>query len=448
MLTVIPAGRRELLAVVVVLYNVPIIAIGPMLEVLLTGNGPKIVMAALSVFFVTLVGTLAGFAAADQRMLDVVRAAGGGSRAAMRKVRIRAALPSIFAGMAAGVPFAIVGAMVGEFFGGQNYGLGVMLVQALDSLNAARVWGIALVVAIIGGLGLVIAQSAVRLLMPWGQRATLATAMAQPPAIRSSRFGRVPRGLASTAITVLIILAIWVGGAKLLNLPPYVMKMPGDIWRYLVSDPGAGENRSAVLSALATSLEQAIAGCLIGIALGAGIAIVTSLRKSLRPVLMMPVIALSSVPYLALVPILAVGIGRGSAMTLALAAIIALLPTVVNLQTGISSAPTELADLLRACGAGRWTIARKLDIPAAVPSLFTALRIAAPWALYGVILAEFLATGGGAGGAITNAAEIGDYDAAWSGAIAVTIASALLFVLVGSIERRALRRFGAAGGHL
>ena len=54
-------------------------------------------------------------------------------------------------------------------------------------------------------------------------------------------------------------------------------------------------------------------------------------------------------------------------------------------------------------------------------------------------------TGGarGIGGAITNAAEIGNYNAAWSGAILVTIATALLYVAVGAVEQSAHRRFAA-----
>jgi sulfonate transport system permease protein len=443
MLALLPAGRRQLMMVVVVLYNIPIIAVAPLLEVLLSGDGPKIVMAALSVFFVTLLGTLAGFAAADSRSLDVVKAAGGGAWAMLRIVRIRAAMPSIFAGMAAGVPFAIVGAMVGEFFGGQTNGLGIMLVQALDNLNAARVWGIAVIVAIVGGAGLAIAEGLVRVLMPWSQTtAGVSVLLEQQPGSRGW-VARTRDAIASLLITVLALLAIWVGGAKLLNLPPYVVRMPWDIWRYTVSEAGAEANRSALLGPLATSVGQALAGCGIGLLIGAAIAAATSLLRSLRPLVMPPVVALSSIPYLALVPILSVAIGRGAMMPLALGAIIALLPTVVNLQTGLASAPPALSDVLRASGASRLTILRRVEVPAACPYLFTSLRIAVPWALYGVILAEFLATGGGIGGAITNAAEIGNYNAAWSGAILVTIATALLYVAVGAVEQNVYRRFAA-----
>jgi sulfonate transport system permease protein len=445
LLALIPRGRRELMAIVVIFYNAPIIAVAPLVEVLLNGDWPKILMAALSVFFVTLVGTLAGFAAADPRTLDVVRAAGGGRWSTLWKVRVRAALPSTFAGIAAGVPFAIVGAMVGEFFGGQAYGLGVMLVAALDDLNAARVWGIALVVAVIGGAGLWLTQAAVRALTPWDRRSVIGSARAALSATRTAGLrARAASALASAAITVAVIIGVWVGGSKLLNLPPYVVRMPWNIWDYLFTGSGASANLSALLSSLLTSVGQALAGCVIGVVIGTAIAMTMSSRRFLRVVLLPPVVALSSVPYLALVPILSVAIGRGAAMNYALGAIIALLPTVVNLEAALSSAPVDLVDVLRASGARGATILRTVQVPAALPALFTALRIAAPWALYGVILAEFLSTGGGIGGAITNAAEIGDYNAAWAGAIAATIASALLYVSVGVLERAASDRFGIA----
>jgi ABC-type nitrate/sulfonate/bicarbonate transport system permease component len=448
LLAMLPVGRRELMAVVVTLYNLPVIAIGPLVEVLLSGDWPKIVMAALSVFFVTLVGVLAGFAAADARLLDVAKATGAGRLTAILKVRLWSAGPSIAAGIAAGVPFAIVGAMVGEFFGGQSFGLGVMLVQALDNLNAARVWSIALCVALLGGVGMAAVRAAGRVLMPWGE-----SAMAASPAGLSVAAGGMRRGwlltlrtLISAVITILLLLGFWVGSIKVLGLQPFLARSPADIWHYLVTDPNAAASRGQLLRALASTFWLAIGGCAIGVAVGSLIAVAITTSRLLGGVIMPAVVVLSSIPYLALVPILAVALGRSTLMNLTLAALIALLPTVVNVRAGLQSARSDLRDLLRAAGASRWALLRHVYFPTAVPSLFTSLRIAAPWSLLGVILGEWLATGGGIGGAMVDQAVIGDYNAAWSSATAVTVGSVALYIAVGSAERFVLRRYGSGAG--
>jgi sulfonate transport system permease protein len=403
------------------------------------------VMAALSVFFVTLVGTLAGMNAADRGALDVVRAAGGGRWSAIRKVRVWSATPAIAASLAAGVPFAIVGAMVGEFFGGQSFGLGVMLVQALDNLNSARVWGIALVVAVIGGAGLAVTRAAARWLLPWGGPSG---AFAQLAATGRRTVGRVAQAagaVTSAVVTVGILLAIWIGSVKILGLQPYVIRMPSDIWQFLFTEPGAAANRAQLIGSLAATLELAMAGCAIGVLTGGGLAVLVVLTRSLEPVVVPVVVALSSVPYLALVPILSVALGRTVTMDLALAAVIALLPTVVIVRAGLQSASAELGDVLRAAGGNRWTLLRLVQCPAALPSMFTSLRIAAPWSLLGVIFGEWLSTGGGIGGAMVDQAVSGNYNAAWSDAVAVTIASVALYAAVASAEHVVLRRY--ADGH-
>ena len=60
-------------------YCLPIIAIAPILQIMFNGQTPKIILAALSVFFTTLVGTLVGLRSADKTTLDVIHAYGGGA---------------------------------------------------------------------------------------------------------------------------------------------------------------------------------------------------------------------------------------------------------------------------------------------------------------------------------------------------------------------------------
>src|ERR1700734_542734 len=82
-----PLAEPALLRVVLATYCMPVIAIGPILQIVLNGTAPKIALAAMSVLFTTLIGALSGLRSADTTSLDLVSAYGGGTFAQLPKVR-------------------------------------------------------------------------------------------------------------------------------------------------------------------------------------------------------------------------------------------------------------------------------------------------------------------------------------------------------------------------
>lgn len=162
----LPVVEKALLRVGIATYALPIIAVAPILQVALTGNQPKVALAALACFFTTLISTLLGLRSADPAMLDLVRAYGGGRWLQLRKVRAKAALPSIFTGLKIAAPAAVLGAIVGEWMGGQQ-GLGIAMVASEQSLQISRTWGLAIVSAGIGGLAYAATALLALILLPW-----------------------------------------------------------------------------------------------------------------------------------------------------------------------------------------------------------------------------------------------------------------------------------------
>jgi ABC-type nitrate/sulfonate/bicarbonate transport system permease component len=142
--------ERGLLRVAIMTYCLPVIAIGPIFQIVFDGDTPKVILAAMSVFFTTLIGALVGLRSADRTSLELVRAYGGGSWTQMQKVRVRASLPSLFAALKLAAPAALLGAIIGEYLGGES-GLGVAMIASEQSLNVERTWGIALVATAVAG---------------------------------------------------------------------------------------------------------------------------------------------------------------------------------------------------------------------------------------------------------------------------------------------------------
>jgi ABC-type nitrate/sulfonate/bicarbonate transport system permease component len=168
---VAPILERPLTRLGVVSYCLPILAIAPILSVTFHGQAPNIALAALAVFFTTLVGTLVGLRSADQTSLDMVHAYGGGEVKKLTKVRLRAALPSVFAALQIAAPAAILGAIIGDYFGAER-GLGVAMVAAQTGLEIPRTWGLSIAAAALAGTAYGITGFVGRLVSPWAPRAT------------------------------------------------------------------------------------------------------------------------------------------------------------------------------------------------------------------------------------------------------------------------------------
>ena len=150
----------------VAVYCLPLLALGPILQIVAPGSAAKIVLAALAVFYTTMVCCVVGLRSADPASIDVVRAAGGGRRRSFVAVRVPAALPALFAGLRIAAPAALLGAIVGEYLGGQR-GLGVAMIQSQSSFDVARTWGLAVVMGLTVGVVYAAMGILSRVLLPW-----------------------------------------------------------------------------------------------------------------------------------------------------------------------------------------------------------------------------------------------------------------------------------------
>ncbi|WP_293787515.1 ABC transporter permease subunit, partial [uncultured Aeromicrobium sp.] len=128
-------------------------------------------LAALAVFFTTLVGATTAFRAADRAALDVVTVSGGGALARLRKVQLVSAVPGILAALRIAAPAALLGAIIGEYLGGVDRGLGPAMINAQQSLLFPRIWAIALVCSAVAGLAYAALGILARVFAPWAPAA-------------------------------------------------------------------------------------------------------------------------------------------------------------------------------------------------------------------------------------------------------------------------------------
>ena len=164
----IPIIERPLVQLSVVSYCLPIVAIGPVFAIVFSGQTPKVALAGMAVFFTTLIGMLLGLRSVDASSLDLVRAYGGGRVQQLLKVRMRFSLPSLFAALRIAAPAAVLGAIIGEYLGGDR-GLGVAMINSEQQLDITRTWGIALIATLVGSVGYGLVALVGHLAVPWGR---------------------------------------------------------------------------------------------------------------------------------------------------------------------------------------------------------------------------------------------------------------------------------------
>ena len=172
-----------------------------------------------------------------------------------------------------------------------------------------------------------------------------------------------------------------------------------DLWLYLL--------HSALFTARA-----AAAGFLFGALVGFALGLVLSQFQVLRRGIMPYVVASQTIPILALAPIVVRGLGSVSiggspppdwVRVAVIAAYLTFFPVTVNTLRGLESVDPRALELMHSYAAPRWTVIRKLRVPAALPYIFTALKIAATASVVGAIIGEESASiADGLGGAIIN----------------------------------------------
>jgi ABC-type nitrate/sulfonate/bicarbonate transport system permease component len=168
-------------------------------------------------------------------------------------------------------------------------------------------------------------------------------------------------------------------------------------------------------------------------------AIATSWPRAETPVMRFGVI-LDSVPLIALTPILMVWVGNGLTPRILIAGMAALFPLLVGAVQGFKSVDRSALELFHLLAASRWQRLRKLAWPSALPYLFAALKIAAPLAILGALIAEWISADRGLGIMMIYALFSFDVPLAWLTIIAVCCLAVLAYGLVVVTERITIGR--------
>jgi len=432
-----PVTERLARGINIAIFALPPIAIVPVLVIALPGEGARLALAAVAVYFPTMTAMTVGLRDIDPRAVDVVRAYGGGEGAVMRWIRLRSSLPALLGGLRVAAPNAVLGAILAEFGSGSRFGLGAYLLGSLGRADPARLWGIGLAATAIAGLGYALAALAASRVTEASRAVTIA-AGALPSAARTRLTD--PRRIAIFVASLLLPFAVWwlllwVGG-----LSPIIAKTPLGVFEYLFLPPTGESARQRLLSALVETLPVTVLGMAAGLGVAFLLAVLGSVRPGIVRALMPIALVTQTMPLVALTPLLVLIFGRGIAVTIAITVSVTFFPAYVTLAQGLAMVPRAAFDLVRAYGAEGWKAMRLVALPASLPYVFAAARLAVPRALLGVMIAEWLATGRGLGNLLNQSRGYLDYGMIWSVALTSVLVSVALYQMAVVLERAATRR--------
>jgi sulfonate transport system permease protein len=431
---------RTVMQVAVIIHAMPLLAIAPILAVVLPGDQPKVALAALAVFFPSLIASVIGLRSTDTSLLALIHAFGGRSRHVLWKVKAPASLPWVLAGLRVAAPSATLGAILGEFLGGDR-GIGVAMVNAMASLDTPRVWGLAIAASGLASAGFAVLAGISRMLVTWTPPLSVSSwSSTNRPSTVGQRFAR---GIGETALTLLILVGCWWSLLAVFRPSPFFAKSPADVLSAVLSGPQALLNRHRLSQALTITLVDAVSGFFAGISVAIAAAVVFTLFPILARVFMPLAIGLRTVPVIAMTPLLVLLFGRGLLGTAIITTIITFFPTFATVLQGLRAASQEAIDLLRVYGASDWLVMLKVRLPSAIPSLFASARLSILSSILGAIVAEWLSTGRGLGSLMVTARAEFQFTLLWAAGALVTLVSATFYGVLSGLEGYYLQRFYA-----
>jgi len=147
-------------------------------------------------------------------------------------------------------------------------------------------------------------------------------------------------------------------------------------------------------------------------------------------------IAFNAIPKVAVVPILIIWFGIGTIPAIFTAFLISFFPIVVNVATGLATTEPELQDVLRALGASKLDIVRKVGIPRSMPYFFGSLKVAITLAFVGSVVSETIGANSGLGQMMLAAQAGFNVELVFAGVMALAILGIALYAITALIEKR------------
>lgn len=230
------------------------------------------------------------------------------------------------------------------------------------------------------------------------------------------------------------LLGLWEWGAATGSVNTFLFGSPGTIFGHL----GRMFADGSVWNDAWITGSETLAGFALGNMLGTAIGLLLWYSRFLSRVLQPFILALGSIPIVALAPIVIVWFGTGFSSKLAMATLSVVVVALVISYKGAVGVDPDQINLMRSLGATRNQIFRYLIVPASLTDIFAGLKLTVGFALVGAIVGEFMSSADGLGHAIFKAGSLYIIPKVFAELVVTMSLALLLSAIVSKVERALL----------
>ena len=230
--------------------------------------------------------------------------------------------------------------------------------------------------------------------------------------------------------TVLLI-ALWTFVCVYGNLPTVVLPTPDKVLNAFIA------RFDLIVSEGWVTLKETLYGFILALVVGIPMAVAVANSRAMNRMFYPLLIGLQSVPKVALAPIILVWLGTGMESKLAIVWLVAFFPIIVDTVAGLRSTPRELLELARSLRATPMQVFLKVQLPAALPFIFTGAKVAITLAVIGAVIGEFVGSSEGLGFLLLSATSQLDSPLAFAALFALSFLGMFVYLLVELAERLA-----------
>ena len=224
-----------------------------------------------------------------------------------------------------------------------------------------------------------------------------------------------------------VLLALW--WAASLKVPSFILPSPAQALATLAVPRYDWARHTLVTAA------EVFGGFGLATLIGVTLAVIFNWSAPVRRAVQPPLVTLNMIPKVAMAPLFIVWLGYGIGPNTVITFTICFFPIVINTARGLKEVEPDLIDLVRVIRASRWQIFRKIELPSALPFVFSGMRIASVLAVAGSIVGEFIGSERGLGYLMMSVQSTLDTPAMFMALILVTLIGVLLYALVAFAER-------------
>lgn len=234
------------------------------------------------------------------------------------------------------------------------------------------------------------------------------------------------------ALLAFVLLAAWQAYATLGGVDDFLLPAPTEIAGALVDD------RRLLWSDFQVTAAEVLLGIVVAIVAGVACALAIHLSQTLRRTVYPLLIASQTIPIVIIAPLLVAWLGYDLAPKLAIVALVCFFPVTVTALDGLRSVDPEVRKLMRTLDASRLQTLRRVELPWALPAIFSGVRIAVTVAVIGAVLAEQAGSSEGLGHLILQAIPQFETARAYAAVVILAAFAVALFTLLTAAERLAL----------